>query len=383
MKKTRIAQIIALTVLTALFAALCLLKGNTAFSVWVAGHLSRGLVESMGKLTALLPFSLYEATLYLLALTVIYFIVALAVRLKKKRGGRALSLTLSLLISAAVFLNVYTLAAGFNYNKSKVELPYYEGEIEKEEAALLAADFASEFAQLIRTVGRDADGNVINPYGTDRLSDKLSAEFDRLHIAGLSKANPKVKNIASARIMSEMHITGVFFAPYGEISINPWQASMDLPVTMAHEMAHFKGVMREDEANLVAYYVTCSSEDDYIRYCGYSAVYGRVFAAVRDDGLRNSLYSSLPAELGREIVNAAGFWNRYDALDKITDFFNDLYLKLQGVKEGTDSYIDHDHTVEVPKVDESGNETVEVVYVYSDLQKLMFNIISQRRGQTI
>ena len=81
------------------------------------------------------------------------------------------------------------------------------------------------------------------------------------------------------------------------------------------------------------------------------------------------------------ITYVGDFWNKYDLLSKISDFFNDLYLKLQGVEDGSDSYVDDDVIIDVPVQDGDGNVVIESKYFYSDLQKVLYFLIKQRASR--
>ena len=53
-----------------------------------------------------------------------------------------------------------------------------------------------------------------------------------------------VKPMVSSFIYREFHITGVTYSPLGEANINTLNLQADIPFTVAHELAHTKGVMR-------------------------------------------------------------------------------------------------------------------------------------------
>lgn len=383
MKKSTIAKLIALAVLSGLFFALCMIKLSSSASEWFAAHISRKWIEVSGRVFGVFPFSWYELTLYALGIAIIAVVVLLIVRLVKRRFKKVLSLLIAVAITVFAFLNIYTISAGFNYNRADVALPGHDAEITDEEVAVLSKKFFEEFALISASLERDKKGNVVCPYTFSQLGKLLKKEYKRL--AGekyFSSYTPTPKKILSSRIMSEMHLEGVFFAPYGEVNLNPDIPAVELPVAMAHEMAHAKGVMREDEANMAAYYITCSSDDAYLRYCGYVAVYSRVLSAVHfDDELRKELRASIDENVFIDVAYEADFWNKYKLLAKITDFFNNLYLKLHGVKEGTDSYYDPDIIVPTPVPDGNGGTVVEPKYYYSELQKIIFTLLKTENSE--
>jgi len=375
-KRKLLTRTVELLTLVAVFILLCLLKNSQSVSEWIATNISRKWIAIFGRVFSIFPFSVYELFLYIIGVSIIIIFAKIIRDLIKKNFLSVLCVLMTVGIIAFTVINVYTLSAGFSYNRQKVSLPGTNYELTDSEVEQLAPLFVQQYNELAQKLKRDEQGNVICPYSFNQLAKILQKEYKRIDGKYLSSYTPRAKKILSSRIMSEMHITGVFFAPYGEVNINGMLPTIDLPVTMAHEMAHAKGVMREDEANLIAYYLTCSSKDDYLRYCGYSAIYYRVFSAIHfDSELRQNLYSSLNPKIFTELQNSAKFWDKYDILSQIADFFNDLYLKLQGVKEGTDSYIDKDIVVDVPVDDGNGNITIETKYYYSDLQKMIFSIV--------
>ena len=131
------------------------------------------------------------------------------------------------------------------------------------------------------------------------------------------------------------------FSPSGEANINVLIPVGDLPFTIAHELAHTKGVMREDEANQLAFYVCLNSENPFLRFSAYSRYFylmrGMASTAYLTNEERENLLSVNPALSKIELFEYK-FWQEHDLLEKIGDFFNNLYIKSSGVSEGTSSY---------------------------------------------
>ena len=263
-----------------LFVTLALLKNSVAVSEWMAINVSRRWVAVTGRVISVFPFSVYELGLYAAGIAVLAVAVVLIRRLLKRQYVPALNVLLATLTVVFSCMSVYTISAGFSYNRMQVPLAGREYELTDQDVRQYSQFFIDDFNYLASKVERDEKGIVKCPYSFAKLNSILQKEYEKISGEYVSKYTPRGKKILSSWLMSQMHFTGVFFAPYGEVNVNAIMPDIDLPVTLAHEMAHAKGVMREDEANMIAYYLTCGSDDEYVRYCGYSAAISRMLAAI-------------------------------------------------------------------------------------------------------
>ena len=142
--------------------------------------------------------------------------------------------------------------------------------------------------------------------------------------------------------MTYTHISGMYTYFTGEANLNTNYPYFVNVYTTAHEMAHQRGIARENEANFLAYLVCIGSEDLYMQYSGYLNMY---------DYLASPLYMASP-ELYYEVVQSLDSRVRYDlqcyseffdkyrdnAAAEVSDAVNNTYLVLQGTAEGTRSY---------------------------------------------
>ncbi len=388
-KRRTIKLLIVAGVLATIFITLLLLKTSVDVSEWIAKNISRTWISVASRISGALPFSLYELFLYVAIITLITLLTFAVVFLCKRLTSRGCAYLAVIAVICLSFCDVYTLTAGFSYNRTDVDVPCLNKEY------LTSADEAEffetfefmmdDFNSLAKAMKRDENGRTISPYTHAALSDKFTEEYKRLKSDYFSEYTPRVKTILSKTIMSHMHITGVFFAPFGEANVNPLTPSSDMPVTMAHELAHSKGAMRESDANLVAYYITITSNDEYIRYSGYKACYSYMLTiAYNMDAERASaIADKIDVSVRKERIANSQFWAKYSLLDDITDWFNDIYLKLQGQKDGSDSYFE---PVVPPSVVEpgtpSGGESggAEVVYGLNVTQRMILQAIENRKN---
>ena len=404
-KKRAINMLIAAGALAAFLALLLILRTNTSVSEWMASNVSRGWISVFSRITGIFPFSLYETFLYVAIIGGIALTVAAIVFFCKKNAARAVTYLLVILLIGVSFGDIYTLTAGFAYYRGDVDVPYYDseflGDAHKEELLAVVEYMMEDFNAVSALMERDEEGRTISPYTHRELSDKLKEEFKRLDSDYFSSFTPSAKKITSKNIMSNMHITGVFFAPFGEANVNPNTPASDMPVTMAHELAHAKGVMRESDANLVAYWLTITSDDPYLRYSGYNACYYKLLSVVsfydsHSEDKTEDNYMRLLSMMDRKIVAEEllnyEFWEKFKLLDKITEAFNDFYLKLQGQKDGTGSYVEPTlppGEIVTPNpnpggdVGGSGGDKVEYVYNLNYVQRMILRAVTERKQREV
>lgn len=107
---------------------------------------------------------------------------------------------------------------------------------------------------------------------------------------------------------------------------------------MAHEMTHAKGVSRENEANITAYVLCIRSRDVYLCYSGLMSAAAVTLNALPEEDFK-TLYDRLLPQIQQEYRNASEHYDKYEGIiDEISEFFNDLFLKANGVQDGTMSY---------------------------------------------
>ena len=147
-------------------------------------------------------------------------------------------------------------------------------------------------------------------------------------------------------------------------------------------MAHGKGVMREYEANLVASYICLTSDNPYLRYgalvqCLYSA-YGIVGLYPNSSAEFSRLHALIDEGIIRERENYNKFYNQFDTLDRMGEWFNDLYLKLNKQEEGTGSYVKPGENIGTGETDDDGYEIVQIIN-FSATQNLLIKLFKENR----
>lgn len=384
-KRRAIIMLIVIGALVFLLALMLILRTNSKISEWMAAHISRGWISVFSAITGIFPFSLYELLLYLLILGGISIIVFAIVLFCKHKAMRATTYLLLFAIIGLSIGNIYTISAGFTYFRGEPDLPKYEAAVlyeqDKKQLYSLAELMIDDFNSLADKMEWDSDGRVVSPYSFRELAKKLRTEYKRLDGEYYSDFTPLAKPVTSKRIMSNMHISGVFFAPFGEANVNPLTPACDMPVTMAHELAHAKGAMRESDANLTAYYITVTSDDPYLRYAGYMSTYRVVLRmiSVFDQKAYLELTQKIDERIFTDEILSSNFWLDYTLFDDITEKLNDLYLKLSG-QGGTDSYVEPTNPpTEIQKPNPDGDGTVvEKTYSPNTLERTLLAALELR-----
>lgn len=391
MRKSTIKKLIALGVLFFILGVLLILKNNQDVCEFFATTLSRAWIFLFGNLFGWLPFSLFELLLICAISGGVVFVVFVIIHLAKRRWQSLLSLTLAVAIAVVSFVNVYTATASFAYNRkplpSEVYAEYSSENFTYEEAVQLATILADKLNYAYEHTEHDENGNVVYPYDFNEMSALLAEEYKRLPGDYFSSYTPRAKKIINKWIMSQLHITGVFFAPFGEANVNGNENGMYMPVTMAHEMAHGKGVMQEYQADIVAYYVTATSDNPYISYGALATLTGTAlnmlayYPTLESENQKpfekiNEIQKSINKGVSKEQRNYAEFWSQFTLLDDMGDFFNDIYLKLQKQEEGTQSYHKPTESQGTGVSDDWGHEIIFVAS-FSGTQNLLINLFKQ------
>ncbi len=383
-KRASIRRLIVVGVLAAVFVVLYLLTLNTKVCEWFATTVSRVWIKVFGTLLGWIPFSLYELFLIVAILGIIAFVVIEIVLLCKHKWQKSVTAVLIVAITLFAFLDVYTTSASFAYNRDPLPTSVYEeysGEdLSVDEAVQIAEYIIAESSSLYDQTKHDSDGNIVYPYDFAQLSQRLAEEYKRLDSGYFSSYTPRGKRILNKTIMSELGISGVFFAPFGEANVNGIETGLTLPFTLGHELAHGKGVMREYEADLVAAYVLMTSDDPYLRY-GITVQF--VYRAIDMVSLYPDTQDTVTRLNGMidnraisELSRDNSKWAKYDTLDKIGEFFNDLYLKLQKQEGGTNSYYKPGDIVDTGDKD-SDDRPIKQIIRFGDMQNLLIKLYKQ------
>ena len=317
-----------------------------AFSDWFNRHVSSVGRRILSYLTVWIPFSLAE---WLILLIPVFLVALIVIGCRSYCGnGRDLLVytgKLTSVLCAVWVIFVWNFAPGYYGATLDKKLELERREVSADElfqTATILSEQLNELSDELIFAG-DASSSVM-PYSYSEMNQKLMDAY-QTYTADHDFPDhfySRVKPVMLSRPMSYTHITGVYSFFTGEANINVHFPDYTVPFTAAHELAHQRGVAREDEANMIAFLVCMESEDAYIRYSALLSVYEYVASALysADRALYVSVYQTLPTEVIQEQAAYRDFFERYreNTVADISEAANNAYLQSQGASEGTRSY---------------------------------------------
>lgn len=298
----------------------------------------------MATVSGILPCSIAEAFIIMSPILAVSVIIYANKKFTSswREVGRFLLIILSV---ASLFFSTFALNFGAGYHTSSVDmlLELDREDVSAEQLRETAEYLVGEINKYTDTLAVNAEGSTVMPYGYEKLSEKLVEAYDKVcdEYEFVSRFPSRVKPVMLSEPWTYTHISGVYTYFSGEANINVNFPDYTLPYTAAHEMAHQRGIAREDEANFVAFLVCAASDDDYIRYSGYLNLYEYVSNALysADKEAYSEVRSGLDRKARVEMSAYSKFFDKYreNVAANVTETVNNTYLTIQGTP-GTKSY---------------------------------------------
>ncbi len=364
------SSVTVLLIMVGIFLVLIGITADSFAAEWWTIHISRTYHVSLAWLFAWIPFSVMEIIfISWIGLAVLWFFKIL--NHLKYRHWKQMATGLSQWgIIILTMVNLYMGTAGIAYQRLPLPIPQYQNTVLSDQYIPIVSYFREDFNLQSSQLSFRHDGSVINPHSMQTLNSLIHDAFQTLDTDYFTTYSTTIKPLLTSFLYREFQIVGVHFAPTTEALINTLVPDALIPFTMAHELAHAKGVMREEDANLVAMYICLNSTDPFIRYSGYFNTFYALLNLTRYMG-DASIYGQMVNQLNPQIIQdyqfQYDFWQTYDRLDRFATWVNDTYLRIFG-NEGVSSYID---TPEVTTIEE-GENTIEIIASFSPYQQLYF-----------
>lgn len=340
-----------MSVTLAVFAAVmrvCLANEPLAGEVFYR-YISRFLQAGMAKLTSFIPFSLAETVLIMLPLVCIVVFAAVIHSAVRRQAAKLARLVLCIFTVVCLVASNYILNLSMLYCRPSLSLlcGISDKDVTADELCASTLYMTYRLSELTQSgdISFDTRGASVSPYGFEELEAKIDDAFDKYaeKNSWVSPYGAKAKIIAFSDYMTYTHISGIYTQFTGEANINVNYPDFIVCSTIAHEKAHQRGIAPEDEANLVAMFVLCESEDPYLEYCGYMSVFdslARDCRAADSEFYGGVILQCLPMEVVGELTAYSEFFEKYqdNKASKVATSANDAYLKLNGESEGVVSY---------------------------------------------
>ena len=248
------------------------------------------------------------------------------------------------IIDIGVFFSLlfllFQLNWGINYHRTPLaeKLP-----TEKQYSDSLLIDLTTRFAILSNTLHSllsSSDTLAVSiPYAKKEIANRIQSSYDDLWISSVDV--PKVKASLFSLPLSYMGYAG-YLNPFTlEAQVNMRMPKINLPVTIAHEMAHQLGYAAENEANFVGFINTFNNDDPYLKYAavlfGFRHCYSDLIK--RDPDQAKILVQQLNLGILKNFAESRDFWEEYK--NPFEPFFKesyDAYLKANGQESGIKTY---------------------------------------------
>ncbi len=308
--------------------------------------ISRPLRDALGALFSHIPFSVMEIMYTVAGLLLIGFIIKTIVLIvkSKKKLYVALRRVLILLLTAVYIFAAYLWLLGIDYksdsftDKSGIEI----GGITTSELYTVTKYFIESALSMSDAVERDEDGHFSE--SIDSIFDSSATIYDSLiqeySFLDCESRRPK-KMILYSKIMSYMGFTGVYFPFTGESNINIDAPRCMIPFTVAHELAHQRGVYAEQEANFLGIAACISSGNPVYAYSGYLSGSLYLLNALyrADRGLWQELHSMISGNMLIDWNDNNAYWDSMEsAVTAVSESVYDGYLRANGQELGMASY---------------------------------------------
>lgn len=331
-----------------------LLTALTARFPWATDRIySRGIYQGVARVIggffSLIPFSVAELLILVLLAVIPISLIVLVVRLirdKEGRRKRLLNLVANLFCTAGCLYFVFVLVCGINYTRPGfAELNGLEIRPSSvEELSALCTSLVEQCnAAEAATASNEAGVSTLSFENHRALTDACQAAYSKAgeEYDTLSRFVPRAKAVISSRAMSYLDITGVYFPFTFECNVNVDHPEHNVPATILHEMAHFKGFMREEDANFIAYLVSGYSDDPELTYSGtlLATVYATNALFTADPEEYSRVASSLSDGVRTDLAAAREYWQQFATpVAKVSNSVNNTYLRANRQQEGVKSY---------------------------------------------
>ena len=315
-----------------------------AFADWFNSTVAAALRTAMAYISAPLPFSLAE---YCVIASPVLFAGAVTVAVRyAAKAEHGFARAVFAIISAAVMVYVmFTVNFGVGYHTTTLDkrIGLDEHEVTAEDLYDTMNTVVDRINELAPNISYAKGRGSVMPFSHKDCVALCSDSYDRLaeEYGFISSFRAPVKRVILSPYMTYTHISGVYTFFTGEANLNTNFPEYVNVFTTAHEMAHQRGIARENEANFIAYLVCIGSDNEYMQYCGYMNMYEYLSSALYQAS--PSLYSKAAMRLGfegrYELKCYTEFFEKYreNAAADVSDTVNDKYLEIQGT-EGSRSY---------------------------------------------
>jgi hypothetical protein len=333
------------------FGATAWLANRPALAERVSLTLGPAIARPLSLFTGAFPFAVAEA---LLGLYVLSLLFALGSSLSAVAGGQqrlrnALAGgALRVLRDAGFWIFMLYAMWGFNYARPPLEArlgwPRWDGAELAEVVKLAEASVAATNRAYVQLHGsEDAGAPTVLTHSERALQTMLERGWASVtEQLGLPESTAQhygaVKLPLISPILARLGLSGVYSPYTAEPNAVRGMPAMRLPVAMAHEQAHQRGIAIEAEASFLGMIVGAHSADPLARYAAVSFAQSQLVGALPNRERRRLAAQRLPGVV-RDLRDLEEYRRRNDTVaGTVQSAVNDRYLRANRVPGGIQSY---------------------------------------------
>lgn len=283
-----------------------------------------------------IPLSLGDCLYLILVVYLCYSIVYFIFKYRKL----SLKSLINLGITASLVFLIFQLNWGLNYHRVPLAKKL---NVQKQYSDSLLIDLTSRFVLLSNKLHdqlSESDTMAIAiPYSKKKIVEKVHNNYSDLWESSIKV--PKAKGSIFSLPLSYMGYAG-YLNPFTlEAQVNMRIPKINLPVTIAHEMAHQLGYAAENEANFIALVNTLKKEDPFLKYAGALFALRHCFSDLnkRNPDQAKHILQELNPGIFKNLRENQIFWEQYkNPFEPLFKSSYDNYLKLNGQESGIKSY---------------------------------------------
>ena len=338
------SMILFLLFLTAVIFNL-LYEKNTALANGIHNTVGAFLRAALATLTNWLPISLAEFLLFTSPVLVGCICYAMIRRLKRSlTDGIRYFLSFLSVLSLVFTVVVFGYNAGYYSDGVEKKLDFQRHDLSPEDLYETALALIEGIDEALPGVYYPRNTYSAMPFSYREMNEKLNEAYDTLcdQYPAFQRMYSNTKPVIHSEPWTYTHISGVYTFFTGEANVNTNYPDFIMVSSAAHEMAHQRGITKEDEANFVAFLVCSLSDDPYIRYCGYADVLNDVMSklASASPELYNAARQKMPQSLKDEYTAYSVFFDQYreNVAASVSTAVNNAYITFHNQPAGVKSY---------------------------------------------
>lgn len=292
-------------------------------------------------------FSVAEVLIYVAAISIIISFVYFIINIVKSKSkvSFVIKFCFEVIIIIGILYIFFMMFCGLDYYRIPIEqkINLQVKKYEKQGLIKTCNILLEELNLASNNVKRDSDGLFKPSLDQVQMSEFSKNAYKILInekiVEDISFSTPKKVFLSEA--LNYLSIRGFYFPFTGEANINIKEGMIFFPFVICHEKAHQYGIMREQEANFVAFLACTKSGNKDFVYSGYLEAFITVLNQVCTED--KDMYKSIILNLDDKVINDINDYNKKMSKYKgkisyISSAINNSYLISQGQKAGIKSY---------------------------------------------